>query len=91
MRQHLRDSLPPGVSLDDMGELCQAVNPGEPGFGCRGSTHSLALATHRVTNGEFPGSRDDILAWLAGIGGHCDCTINTTALSRVVELSSDQW
>jgi hypothetical protein len=91
MRQHLRDGLPPGVSLDDVGELCQGVAPGEPGFGCGGDSHSLALATLRLTHGELRGWRAELLAWLADIGGCCDCTINTVALTRVVELSGDLW
>jgi hypothetical protein len=90
-RQRLRDALPPGLTLDDIGELCQAVSPLEAGFGCRDGTHTLALATRRLTLGEFPAATPDILAWLADIGGVCDCTINTTALDRVVELSSDLW
>ena len=91
MRQHLRDALPPGVSLDDVGELCQAIASGEPGFGCSGSAHSLALATLRLTHGELRGWRTELLAWLADVGGICDCTINTAALACVVELSRDLW
>jgi hypothetical protein len=90
-RRRLRDALPPGVTLDDIGELCQAVGPMEAGFGCRDGTHSAALATRRLALGEFPASYPDILAWLADIGGVCDCTINGVALERVVELSSDLW
>ncbi len=90
-RQHLREVLPPGVTLDDIGELCQAVSPLEARFGCRDGAHSTALATRRLTLGEFPSAAHDILAWLADVGGVCDCTINTTALSRVVELSADLW
>jgi hypothetical protein len=90
-RQHLRDELPPGVSLDDIGQLCQAVSPREAGFGCHDGLHSLDLATRQLALGEFPNSYPEILAWLADIGGVCDCTINTMALDRVVELSSDTW
>ncbi len=91
MRRHLRDALPPGVSLDDVGLLCQAVNAGEEGFGCKGGSHSLALTTLRLTHGELRGWRVELLAWLADIGGHCDCTVNTAALATVVELSRDLW
>lgn len=90
-RQRLRDELPPGVALDDIGELCQAVSPKDDGFGCRDGEHSSALATRRLTLGEFKGAAPEVLAWLADIGGVCDCTIHTTALNRVVELSSDLW
>ena len=91
-RQRLRDDLQSlGVTLDDIGELCQVVNPGEAGFGCHDGAHSLALATRRLTHGEFPLRAEEILRWLAEIGGVCDCTINTKALKRVVKLSSDLW
>ena len=71
-RQRLRDELPPGVTLDDIGELCQAVSPLEAGFGCHDGSHSLDLATRRLALGEFPAVFPEILAWLAEIGGVCD-------------------
>jgi len=73
------------------GELCQAVNPFEDGFGCHDGSHSLDLATRRLALGEFPNSCPEILAWMADNSGVCDCTINTTARHRVVEPSSDTW
>jgi hypothetical protein len=91
-RQRLRDDLLSlCVTLDDISELCQAVHPDEAGFGCHDGAHSLALATMRLTHGEFPLRTEEILRWLAEIGGVCDCTINTKALKRVVKLSSDRW
>ncbi len=90
-RQRQRDALPPGVTLDDIGELCQAVGTREAGFGCRDGEHAPALAARRLTLGEFPAVASEVLAWLADAGGVCDCTICTVALDRVVELSSDGW
>lgn len=79
------------MSLDDVGLLCQTVNPGEEGFGCAGGAHSLALTTLRLTHDELRGRRVELLAWLACIGGHCDCAVNTAALATVVELSRALW
>jgi hypothetical protein len=48
--------------------------------------HAFVSISHHATL-----RTEEILRWLAEIGGVCDCTINTKALKRVVKLSSDLW
>jgi hypothetical protein len=93
-RQQLRDELPPGVSLDVVGNLCRFLDPLLPTstkFGCRGETHSLSGAVNWIFNSEFYGQEREILAWLGALGGGCDCTIRTKALPRIIRLSKDLW
>lgn len=89
VRQRVRDALPAGVTLAEVGELCISTTPPEAGYGCANGVHTPALAARRLTQGEFPAVAPEVLAWLADLGGVCDCTIGTTALDRVVELSGD--
>ena len=92
-RQHLREALPPGATLEDMGDLCRAVHPKDFGFGCKNETHSLGLTIHIIDNSEYCGqcTRQAVLEWLSSLGGVCDCTIHTKALRRVLRLSKDLW
>lgn len=90
-RQSLRDALPPGTTLDEMGDLCRAVHPKEFRFGCTTETHSLALAIEIIDNSELFCVKEQILEWLRSVGGACDCTTHSKALRWVLRLSKDLW
>jgi hypothetical protein len=90
-RQRLREELPPGVTLDAMGDLCRFLDPSFGEGRCRGDEHSLAGTVNWIADTEFWAQESEILAWLGALGGVCNCTIRSRAFPRVLQLSRDLW
>ncbi len=89
-RQQWREAIPHGVSLDDLGDLCRNLRDSLLPFGCRGGEHALTATREFLLGSDgMYDVRDEVVAWLALVGGVCDCTVESRALRRVLRLSED--
>ena len=89
IRQQLLDALPDEVSLLEIEGLCRWGFDRKE-IGCRDGEHSLAATTDFLRNDDSLYSvRDAVVAWLAVVGGVCDCTIQSRALRTVLRLSQE--
>jgi hypothetical protein len=46
---------------------------------CKDGNHSLHITRDWIAFSPYPGRGELILAWLAGLGGECDCTVHSVA------------
>ncbi len=83
------NELPTGIPTAFYYEICKRIDL-MLDWGCDEENHSLTATLEFIEGSDFASREDEILEWLASIGGHCDCSIQTKAYKRLLRLF-DIW